>query len=77
MTRIGDYGRQTPGTEQQFANSFVIGTEVLAEESDHMRDIEPVSAEHLLDVRPVLAALEERLEYSNVVAAEEREAPVV
>ena len=61
---------------EQLTNTFVVGAEVLGQKPDHVRDVEPICSEHLLDVRPVLAAVEEGLEDGKVVASEEGELPV-
>src|ERR1700684_3307205 len=61
---------------EQLPNTFVVRSEVLAQEPDYIRDVNPICPQHLFDVRPVLSAVEKGLEDGQVLASEERELPI-
>ncbi len=57
-------------------DSFIAGTEVLGQNPCYIWDIKTPGSEHLLDIRPVLASIEERLENGEVVAPQEGKSTV-
>src|SRR4051794_33364561 len=57
----------------QAGDPVVVGPEVADEHADGAVDVERAGPRHLLEVGPVLGAVEERLEHRQVGAGEERE----
>jgi hypothetical protein len=53
----------------QLTNPFIVGSEILREDSAYVRDVESSRSQHLFNVRPVLTAIEKDLEDGKIIAA--------